>query len=241
MIINGFHTWRIFAGALSWAVSIHWGGAIVPEAKMRNGGRKQLSLDLEGDTAKRLSGPDLPNREDLYFAVLPEPDAAAAAAELGEMLRTRYDLIGKPYASDRLHISLNFVASMADLREDVVFAAMRAGSCVQMAPFKLSFDRLMSFGTGPNGAVVLRCDEGSAELKRLHALLNAAMRDSGLRLFVKPNLTPHMTLIRGPNAITETVLEHPIRWTVRDFVLVHSAFGRSRHTHLDRWPLLGED
>jgi len=98
---------------------------------MRKGGRKELSLDLDGGRAKRVLGPAMPEREDLYFAVLPEPDAAIAAADLADMLRVRYDLIGKPYPADRLHVSLNAVASTQDLREDVVFAAMLAGSGVQ--------------------------------------------------------------------------------------------------------------
>jgi len=208
---------------------------------MRNGGRKQLSLALDGGSAGRVPGPAAATREDLYFAVLPEPDAAIAAADLADMLRVRYDLIGKPYPADRLHVSLNAVASTQDLREDVVFAAMRAGSGVQQPPFTLTFDRLMSFGTGPNGALVLRCEEGGTELKRLHALLNGAMRDAGRHLLGKPNFTPHMTLMRGPNAVAETVLDHPISWIVRDFVLIHSAVGRARHTHLEHWPLVGGD
>jgi len=29
----------------------------------------------------------------------------------------------------------------------------------------------------------------------------------------------------------------PIVWTVRDFVLIHSHFGRSRHEQIGAWPL----
>jgi 2'-5' RNA ligase len=42
----------------------------------------------------------------------------------------------------------------------------------------------------------------------------------------------------GTLPIEEEIIE-PIRWTVRDFALVHSVHRESRHIHLQRWPLCG--
>jgi 2'-5' RNA ligase len=49
-----------------------------------------------------------------------------------------------------------------------------------------------------------------------------------------------MTLLYGDRVMAVRSIE-PIRWAVRDFVLVQSQRGpgRSRHIHLARWPLRG--
>lgn len=43
-------------------------------------------------------------------------------------------------------------------------------------------------------------------------------------------------LLYDPQGIAEHAIE-PIRWTAREFVLVHSLLGRSRHVPLGRWAL----
>jgi 2'-5' RNA ligase len=47
---------------------------------------------------------------------------------------------------------------------------------------------------------------------------------------------PHMTLLWDEVAVAERAIE-PVRWTVSDFVLIHSLHGRSQHVELGRWPL----
>ena len=66
------------------------------------------------------------------------------------------------------------------------------------------------------------------------------MKKAGIGQSVTPGFTPHLTLLYGDRIVTERSIE-PIRWTVRDFVLVQSLRGRgeSKHIHLARWPLCG--
>ena len=49
---------------------------------------------------------------------------------------------------------------------------------------------------------------------------------------------PHMTLMWADRGVGEYPVA-PIRWVVRDFVLVMSLVGKSRHEYLARWPLRG--
>jgi 2'-5' RNA ligase len=59
-------------------------------------------------------------------------------------------------------------------------------------------------------------------------------RDGGYRF------NPHVTLLyRNSAPFTETVT--PFAWEVREFVLIHSLLGQTRHTPLGMWPLKGPD
>jgi len=55
---------------------------------------------------------------------------------------------------------------------------------------------------------------------------------------VASSFTPHVTLLYDGRVVTERLVE-PIRWTVREFVLVRSLLGKTRHIVIGRWPLRG--
>jgi len=50
--------------------------------------------------------------------------------------------------------------------------------------------------------------------------------------------TPHLTLLYDARRVDEQPID-PIRWTVREFVLVHSLLGQTRYIPLGKWPLRG--
>jgi 2'-5' RNA ligase len=53
---------------------------------------------------------------------------------------------------------------------------------------------------------------------------------------VEDAFKPHVTLLRDPLR-AKPLRVNPIVWTVRDFVLIHSLLGQTKHVHLGRWPL----
>jgi 2'-5' RNA ligase len=59
----------------------------------------------------------------------------------------------------------------------------------------------------------------------------------GLGRWVVPRFTPHLTLLYDNRYVEGRDVE-PIAWSVREFVLIHSVLGKTRHIHLGRWPLL---
>jgi len=51
---------------------------------------------------------------------------------------------------------------------------------------------------------------------------------------VKPQWTPHVTLLYDAQRIAENAIA-PVTWTVRELVLVHSRRGEGRYVQLGRW------
>jgi 2'-5' RNA ligase len=68
-------------------------------------------------------------------------------------------------------------------------------------------------------------------LKSLGHVLSAAIAEKGMGRRAVRDFAPHVTLLYGERAIDEYPVE-PIRWTVNEFVLIHSLQG---HAHLARW------
>jgi 2'-5' RNA ligase len=136
---------------------------------------------------------------------------------------------------DRLHVTLRLVGNYAGLPASVVEAAKLAGDAVAMTPFDIALSHTASFG---GGAVVLRGGEGSEALIALGNAIGVAMMKAGLKSPSAQSRTPHMTLLYDrASSVAEEPVE-PLRWTAREFVLVHSRVGLTDHKALARWPLL---
>jgi 2'-5' RNA ligase len=120
------------------------------------------------------------------------------------------------------------------LAEPVVRAACNAAANVSLPSFEVTFDRSLSFrGKAGSRPFVLVGDDGPTPLKAFRGLLGTAMTTRGLGLLAKTNFTPHVTLLYDARSAEEYPVL-PISWTVREFVLIHSANG---HVPLARWPL----
>lgn len=198
------------------------------------GAPQQLAFEFVRSTGR--SWPrDIAHR--LYFAILPEPRVAARMVTIAADLQQRQGLTGRRKRAGLLHVSLAKVGEGGDLPEAAVAAALRAGAMIEHRPFEVSFDRVASFNGGANRAQVLRCGKGAANLVSLGHMLERAMERAGLGRRVPKDFAPHVTLRYDRERVRETMLDAPVSWTVREFVLVHSLVGRGRHIHVARWPL----
>lgn len=188
----------------------------------------QLAFDFAG-TGERTIG-------NIYFAVLPDENAARQMKEIGHELRHRHKLPGRVQPAPLLHISLAHVGRFAGVPERVMAAASMAGTAVRCVPFDVRFNRAASFDNPRGSPVVLSCadDAGFAKLRRAIA---AAMLRVGFAVDPSIGLTPHVTLVYNGQAIPRTLLASPVAWTVREFVLIRSLYGQGRHVHLGRWQL----
>src|SRR5262249_49430277 len=126
-------------------------------------------------------------------------------------------------------------------RGKLLYAVQLAAAAVSVPPFEVTFRAIASFdgappreGAPPQRPLVLLGE--SEALFELHRSLGAAMRRFGLK--AADGFTPHMTLSYGPRAITRRAIE-PIRFAVREFVLVHSRLRLTQYEMLERWPLVG--
>lgn len=175
----------------------------------------------------------------LFFAVFPDADAAERITALSAQLREAHGLRGKPHAPDRLHATLHFLGDhLGGLPQAEVDAACRAADSIAAAPFDVVFDRVESFQRKPrNRPFVMRGPDASlAALRGLRNRLGLALQRDGWIL--DAHFTPHVTLLYDDLAVPTQAVE-PVRWTVREFVLVHSRIGCAQHIPLGRWPLVG--
>ena len=186
----------------------------------------QLSFDFRADSKSNL----------VYFALRPDWDAGRAIIQEARQCSNRYGLTGTIYDPGRLHVSLNAVMSPRGPRKGDVAAAVRAAEKVAMRPFAVSLNRLLTFRNNDRNPIVLGFGDGAADI----ADLRNALREESLKagLWRGPvRFRPHVTLLRDRRTVPETRLDEPIRWTVTDFILVHSLVGRGRQIELGRWQL----
>lgn len=137
-----------------------------------------------------------------------------------------------------LHISLNGVGAYKEVPPSVERAAMQAGARVHIAPFEISLCRAMSFSSKGRHPFVLTAGSGRDEVALLRSAIGAQLRTVGFRWRDSTHYLPHLTVLYSDDVAPAVELPEPISWIVRDFVLVRSLIGRSRHIHCADWPLL---
>jgi 2'-5' RNA ligase len=179
-----------------------------------------------------LPGLGLRQLDRLFFSIFPDPPVAVRIANTAQHFRHAYGLKGKPLLTERFHVSIHGIGDYDGLPRSIVDKATEAGATVTATSFDVVFDRVKFFSS--SNALVLCGGDGVDGIVMFHHALGVAMRKSGLSAGSK--FTPHITLLYDGCRIEEQFIE-PIRWTVRDFVLVHSMRGRTKHIPLERWHL----
>jgi 2'-5' RNA ligase len=180
-----------------------------------------------------------PKTDRLFFALLPDAEAAARIAALQSRLRAQFGLTGRAIATERLHVTLSHVGDYAGLPADIVEQARRAGeAAAATAAFEVSFDRVMSFRRPRNLPFVMQGGDGLTAVKEFQRRLVDAMVRAGLGRVADKSFTPHVTLAYDDRTVPDTPVE-PIGWTARELVLVRSLLGKTTHIPLARWPLSG--
>jgi RNA 2',3'-cyclic 3'-phosphodiesterase len=168
----------------------------------------------------------------LFFSLFPTPSDAVEITRFASALLQAKGLTGKPLLPHRLHVTLHDLGNFAELPQDLVDSALKAGGALASDAFDVAFDRALSYPS--SGTYVLSGGEGARELTAFRQELGEAMASQGLR--VKRNFTPHMTLVYDRHAVAEHAVE-PVRWTASEFVLIKSHRGKGIYDLLGRWPL----
>lgn len=182
--------------------------------------------------------PELGATDRLFYAILPPAPVAGRLQQLAGLLCNQHGLTGRPLAPDRFHISLVHLGDYVGLPAGLVRDATEAAGTMRMPSFEVTFDRAGSFtGSSHKRPFVLR---GATDLKSLmefHSHLGRALKQAGLGRWARTQFTPHITLLYDRKQVPEHAVES-VRWTVNEFVLVHSRLGETHHHHLQRWPLV---
>lgn len=180
--------------------------------------------------------PELPiNR--YFFAVVPEARVASEIDRLAGDLRRSRRLRGRVIGPARYHISLCGLAAPGPAPKQAVDVLKRIGDRISIAPFDVGFDHAVSFSPAARKRpLVLARSEAMPALERLQAWLRQAMASCDMP--TRRQFNPHLTLLYDERLLPAIDVPE-LRWTVRDFVLIHSVHGESRHEQLARWPLRG--
>ncbi len=178
-------------------------------------------------------------RYNLFFAFLPEPAVVSQVADLGTRVCGAHGFRGKPIWPDRLHVTLLSAMDVHCSLEENIGRAKRAGARVDAAAFDVALDITESFSVrAARHPFVLTSGKGIAAASWLRQLLVVAMIEEGFEVPISSGFTPHMTLMWADRCV-EQYPALPIQWTVREFALVLSHVGKSRHDYLARWNLRG--
>jgi len=196
----------------------------------------QGAFDFLGEGPER---PKYPER--LFYSLIPDPETSARSIRVREHFCREHQLEGAPLKPERLHLALQHVGDYKRLRGKLLYAVQLAAEAVSLPPFEVTFRAITSFDGAPPAAGAERQHPlvllGESEaLFELHRRLVAAMRRYGLK--ASDGFVPHMTLSYGLRAVPQCAIE-PIRFTVREFVLVHSRVRLTQYEMLERWPLVG--
>ena len=179
-----------------------------------------------------LPGMGLRRLDRLFFSIFPDPPAAVRIANTAQRFCRAYGLKGNPLLTERFHVSVQGIGDYDGLPRSIVHKAMEAGAAVRATSFDVAFDRMKSFSS--SNALVLCGGDGVDGLKMFHQSLGMEMQKSGL--CVRPSFTPHITLLYNGGHLDEQPI-NSVRWTVREFVLVHSLIGSTKHNVCGRWQL----
>jgi 2'-5' RNA ligase len=188
------------------------------------------------EVEKRPPGP-------VFFAINPDAGAALDAERTTCLLQAKNRLTGASPPPEMLHVSLLGIGRRPELRQEVVEAACLAATAVAMPPFEVAFDRAGSFSRVESlnqeskWPLVLFGGDGVIGVEMLQRVLISELNKVGFN-FKKHSYEPHMTLLYDRRRVTAQFIA-PVRWSVREFVLIHGLHGHARHIRLARWKLPG--
>lgn len=143
----------------------------------------------------------------------------------------------------RLHLSILAIAGLrAPLDPILIDRVSKSAANLRTGPFELSFDRLLTFGTGTgNRPLVFATDSRSDRPTALARDLQDCLNANGLALPRPRKVIPHITVNYGAPFPETRPLPKPIRWTIRNVSLIDSIQGQSRHVVLGTWPLRDDE
>ena len=178
----------------------------------------------------------LAERANYFFALLPDPTAAASADRTAKALTHWFELAGRP-RTDKYHVSIWGWSAAAEPDGQGLALMRRAAQRVRQAAFKLTFDEVASFAQrAENKAIVMTGRDTVIGADRLHDALDREMRAAGFRGW-RASRQPHLTLLYDRRLIP-LVRVRPLSWLVTDFVLIRSV-RKEAYEILGHWPLHG--
>lgn len=189
-----------------------------------------------------MSGFSGEDRHNFFLALRPPAEKLQRVSQWARMECRRRRFTSGARPSDVFHVTLFPLGRFGEHEEvadRILDIATDAISGFSHSPFDLTFDRVMSFGgSHASRAQVLTGGTGVGQLMVFHQALGRVLAGAGLSMFTRAKFTPHLTFAYDPRVIVPHAIT-PIAWTVREFFLIHSVIGETRHMVVRRWNLAG--
>lgn len=182
--------------------------------------------------------PGVPMRHDvhrLFFALWPDQALREQLDAVTIGLMAEHATRGRRTASDRYHLTLQFLGDFAEQAPSVTAAAKEAADSVRGRAFELVIDHAGSFGRTRVGW--LGPTSMPAGLRHLWDGLGLALAERGITPKSVTAFTPHVTVLRNMRQPLPALPIPPLAWPVSCFVLVDSQPGQGIYKELQRWPL----
>lgn len=174
----------------------------------------------------------------LFFAILPDPDTAMRIERRAQHLRIEHGLKRRLLPTGHFHVTLHSIDTYPYFPQRIASTLEAVAATIRMPPFDVTFDFARSFHRADHDRpFVLLGSDGAVALKEFREALGTTLRKAGFKCNSTSSFTPHLTLLYDKREVDEQAIE-PVRWTAREFVLVDSLVGQTKHVQLARWPLL---
>jgi len=182
---------------------------------------------------------DKPTLSRLFLATFLTPSAQVDSTAVAKAAQREHGLHGPLILPDRRHVTLFFLGKFLHVPPSLVALARKAADRVRMQAFDVTFDRAMSFDDKPvNRPFVLLGGNAVDGLLRLHSAIGSALDQVGVGAGPSDMFLPHVTLFYDDQALPIREVE-PVRWRVREFVLIQSLQRKTVHIPLSSWRLEG--
>ena len=169
-----------------------------------------------------------PELDLLFFALRVGAASAARVMQLRDRLCHENGLKGRRIATDLLHVTLRGIGAYHGLPNFVIERAREAGATVSTSPFRLLFDRAMSFNGGQGKRPLVLCpSDDLAGLFRLHFALGEAMKRARIGRHLRSQFTPHMTLLYDSRVVPERRIEPILMMSGTSFLYTACSVSRT--------------
>lgn len=174
----------------------------------------------------------------LFFGLVPDDATRGHMARAVDSLRAGHGLQGRWLKPVRYHMTLHFLGTFSELPRQRLEAACAAAAQVRHPGFELVLDRVGHFAQGIGW---LGTTQPGPMLPQLWEELRSSLARAGIAPQGHARFVPHVTVLRDARTAMPEASLAPIRWPVREFVLIDSQLGtHSEYCMLGRWPLRQE-